>query len=289
MIKEIAQRLEFPVDAIEYFSDCLKCCENTDGISDLFNKAEESFFTSEEHEYKEILQEIADRTEINRYSVDMLFLLLSSKRLHSDFEKNGYSDELFYELMNDLRFKLYECKKVYDVWGTFVLGWFRNGYRLHRFKLGRLQYQSGTCPVDDYKGIVKRGDLIYYIHIPSAGPLDFGDVIKSLRMAYRFYRDKLIDGKLILFCESWLLYEPLFTNYSEKSNIKKFFNLFDIVKNIHDNNNGDFWRVFDVEYSKDVLSTVKADNSLKTAVLNHLKNGGTLGEGIGVLIIDDKF
>ena len=191
--------------------------------------------------------------------------------------------------MNDLRYKLYECKNMYGVWGTFVLQWFRNGYRLNRFKLGRLQYQIGDCPIDSYKGIVKKGDPIYYIHIPSSGPLNYEDVCESLKMAYGFYKDSLIDGKLVLFCESWLLYEPLFKDYNDKSNIKKFFNLFHIVKNIDDPENNDFWRVFNVDYSPQIINTVVADNSLKTTVINHLKNGGTMGEGLGVLIIDKDF
>jgi len=289
MITDIATRLEFPDEAILYFEDCLNTARKYENVMDLFRISQEDFFTGEEHVYQSYLQKISDITGINRYSVDMLFLLISAERLHNDFSKNGYGDGLFYELMYDLCYKLYECKNLYGIWGTFVLQWFRNGYRLNRFKLGRLQYQIGECPVENYKGIVKKGEPIYYIHIPSSGPLEFDDVIKSLRDAYKFYSDKLIDGKLVLFCESWLLYEPIFKDYNENSNIKRFYNLFDIVKNIDDVNNSDFWRVFNIEYSKEAIDKINADNSLKTVVLNHIKNGGTMGEGLGVLIIDEKF
>ena len=79
MIKDIAVKLKFPGEAIEYFSDCLEICLKYDGIMGLFYEAEENFFVGEEHNYKEILQKIADKTQINRYSVDMLFLLIASK------------------------------------------------------------------------------------------------------------------------------------------------------------------------------------------------------------------
>lgn len=289
MITDIALKLGFPQEAIDYLCECLDILTATDGVMDKLTLAEENFFTGEKHDYKDILQEIADKTAVNRYTVDMLFLLLSAKRLHNDFKTHNLSDELFYELMYDLRYKLYECKDLYGVWGTFVLQWFRNGYRLKRFKLGRLQYQIGECPIDDYRGIVKKGDPIYYIHIPSSGPLDYGEVLESLKEAYRFYSDSLKDGKLILFCESWLLYPPLFENYNEKSNIKKFYNLFDIVKIIDDPENNDFWRVFNTAYTPQSLDNVIADNSLKRIVLDHIKGGGSMGEGVGVLIIDKEF
>ena len=289
MINDIALKLEFPDEAVEYLNESLEKLNNTDGISDLLSAAKEAFFSNPDHTYLEILQEIADITDVNRYTVDMLFLLLNTERVHKEYKKRNLSDELFYEAMSDLRFKLYECKYLYGVWGTFVTSWFKNGFLLNRFKLGRLQYQTGTCPIDEYRGIVKKGDPIYYVHIPSSGPLCYEEVVDSLKAAYRFYTDNLKDGKLILFCESWLLYPPLFDNYNEKSNIKKFYNLFDILKVIDDPKNSDFWRVFNVNYSPMALETVSVDNSLKRTVADHLKNGGTMGEGIGVFIIDENF
>lgn len=289
MIKDIALKLDFPQEAVNYLTDCYNMLRSYEGIDELLTSAQDLFFNKPEHTYLEILQHISDITKVNRYTVDMLFLLLNTDRVHNEFKKRKISDELFYELMSDLRFKLCECKNLYGVWGTFVTTWFKNGFLINRFKIGRLQYQTGTCPVDDYKGIVKKGEPIYYIHIPSSGPLDYNDVLKSLRQAYHFYSDSLKDGRLILFCESWLLYPPLFENYNEASNIKKFYNLFDIVKKIDDPKNSDFWRVFNVEYSPSALKNVVADNSLKRNVAYHLKNGGTMGEGIGVLIIDKDF
>jgi len=61
------------------------------------------------------------------------------------------TDELFWDTIADLKFKLIECHDVYGIWGTFVASWYPWFYTMHRFKLGRLQYEavhfSGDTPV----------------------------------------------------------------------------------------------------------------------------------------------
>ena len=108
-------------------------------------------------------------------------------------------------------------------------------------------------------------------------------------MAYRFFPEEHRDGRLIVCCFSWLLFAPLFRNYNEGSNIKKFYNLFENIENWEDESNSNFWHVFGVKYSREAFENAPQDNSLRRAVIEHLKNGGTMGNGAGILFVDESF
>ncbi len=110
-----------------------------------------------------------------------------------------------------------------------------------------------------------------------------------MRLAYRFYENERIDGELCVMCFSWLLYPPILENYKDGTNIKKFYRLFDVVKFDDDAKNKDFWRVFKVRYSPEELDKVETDNSLKRAIAEHLRCGGTMGNGTGIVVVDEDF
>ena len=94
---------------------------------------------------------LSERTGLHRHVVDFLFLALASERLRENYRAAGLTDELFWDTIADLKFKLIECHDVYGIWGTFVASWYPWFYTMHRFKLGRLQYEavhfSGDAPV----------------------------------------------------------------------------------------------------------------------------------------------
>lgn len=93
---------------------------------------------------------LSERTGLHRHVVDFLFLALASERLRENYRAAGLTDELFWDTIADLKFKLIECHDVYGIWGTFVASWYPWFYTMHRFKLGRLQYEavhfSGDTP-----------------------------------------------------------------------------------------------------------------------------------------------
>ena len=286
MIETIARKLNFPTEAINILSlDERKMLER---CADKLGKAEKSMFVPEDFEFMTLLSEIAEESGVNRYECDMVFLLRSTAPLYDKYVEKGYSDELFYHTLSDLRVKLFECKEVNGVWGMEPTSWFKKYYMLERFRLGRLQYDKKPFPIEQYKDI-KSGDTIISCHIPSDGPLLVDEVKESLRMAYRFFPEEHKDGKLIVCCFSWLLYAPLLADYDENTNIKRFYNLFEIMTGWEDEQNCNFWHVFGVRYSPDALENAPEDNSLRRAVIRHLKNGGTMGNGAGILFVDENY
>ena len=286
MIREIAEKLLFPREAIEAL--CI-CEEKMQGSADDIKRAMKSLYTRGDNEYLDILERIAADSGVNRYESDMVFLLLATVELADIYREAGYSDELYYETMADLRYKMYECKEVYGVWGSFVTFWFKDFFLLNIFKLGRMEYERRTYPFEDCEGVVKNGQMILSCHIPSSGPMLVEDIKDSLRLAYKFYKDDIKDGKLTVACFSWLLYPPLFADYKEGTNIKDFYNLFNIIDYKDNEKNGDFWRVFGVKYSPEALDSVVVDNSLKRKVYDHLRSGGNMGYGIGIITVDENY
>ena len=135
---------------------------------------------------------LSERTGLHRHVVDFLFLALASERLRENYRAAGLTDELFWDTIADLKFKLIECHDVYGIWGTFVASWYPWFYTMHRFKLGRLQYEavhfSGDAPVTVGGYTVKPGDTVYNMHIPSCGSLNRAARIESYKKAYEFYK-----------------------------------------------------------------------------------------------------
>jgi hypothetical protein len=142
MIRQLTEKLQFPLEASEHLDKCLDKILKTDGAMHFIGLAMDSFFCPENDEYIEHLQKVSDLSEIHRYSVDMVFILLCARPLCYIYRKKGLGEELFIETMMDAKYKLMECKAVHDIWGTFVITWYKGFFTLDRFKLGRLQYDK---------------------------------------------------------------------------------------------------------------------------------------------------
>ena len=286
MIRKIAERLLFPEEAI--LALCA-CEEKMQGSAEDIKRAIDGLYTQNDNGYLDILEKIAQDTGVNRYESDMVVLLLAAIPLQDKYREAGYSDSLFDETMADLRYKLYECKTVYGVWGSFVTFWFKEFYLLERFKLGRMQYERKPFPIDGHEDLIKKDEIFINCHIPSSGPMLVEDIKESLRLAYEFYKDDQKDGKLTVACFSWLLYPPIFADFKEGSNIRNFYDLFDIIESKDNERNPDFWRVFGVKYTPDALDSVTVDNSLKRKIYDHIKSGGNMGYGIGIIAVDENY
>ena len=291
VITETARKFEFPAEAAEYLGECFDKMVATEGVISLRYDIQDRFFLDEDETWFDMLQTVADQSGVNRYSVDMIFMLLAAKPLRYLYQQEGLSEQMYLDSMNDLRCKLFECKKMYDVWGTFVTRWFRGFYQLKRYTFGRLEYDVATS-TEEYKDVLKPGDLMLSCHIPSSGPLLEDAVKDSLRQAYRFFRDKNMlpsNGKLVVRCMSWLLYPPILEQMDDRSNMKKFYRLFDIVDQGPHEQNHDFWRVFYVPYSEEALNTVPTNTSLEKIIVNRLKSGEKMGGGKGFIVVDENY
>lgn len=288
MIRRIMTELEFPTEAIEYLTKKnaeLSACES---VKDELHEAYDRLFDYKDGDYMPVLGTVAQKSGIRVETVTMLFMLNAAGIARYVYRARGIADDLWLENMRDLRYKLLEYEKYAGDWGTNVGPWFKKFYNLRRFKLGRLQFQLEGSNVD-YKDTVKVGDPVIYCHIPSSGPLDTEEVRASFRKARVWFAPELGDGAVPIFCDSWLLYPPMYERLPEKSNIRKFAELFDVFEARDDPENRDFWRVFYRDYSPEVLDEIEPRTSLERAVIELIKEGGTVGTGHGAVIVDENF
>ena len=254
----------------------------------MLSEAGKDFCEGEGSAYASILEAVAQEAKLPRYSVDMVFLLMEAPALLERYGRMGISEEIYWDSLADLRYKLAECKGAFGLWGTFVLSWYRGFYRCTRFALGRMQYERAEFPYEEYGGVLKQGDTVYKCHIPSSGPLDGNAVIGSLKRAHAFFEKELKDGLLPVFCSSWLLYPPHAPCFREGSNLRRFYEMFTVLEQIEKPENPDFWRVFNMHYDPATLADAPADTFLRAGLKEFLLAGNCMGNGRGVLLFDGE-
>jgi len=285
--------LEFPEEAK---ADLLKARE--DFVKTDYYKEFEAFFKEYEADYKNYnnhenrmrLEKIAEEVGIPEEKLYMIYFIGLSQHLMKLYEEQGLPMEIYWDSMSDLKVKLFECKNVYDIWGTFVGGWFYGFFRLDRFKIGRLEYEVVGCEIEEYKkhGIeLRKDDKVINIHIPSGEPFTFDIRLDSYKRAYEFYK-QYRKGDLIAFvCSSWLLYPENKDFYPEKSNIIDFTDDFEIFASGEQDEFHDSWRVFG-KPNETPIDQLPEDTSLRRAYKKRLIEKGSFGFGKGIIIFDGE-
>ena len=285
-ISNICERIEFPNEAIATLEKVYATTMQT------FEKEIQTLssqWLDPEADWKQCLADlsvIAEKTGVSINVLQLVFFLYSAIPLRKEYEKRNLPEELYWETLQDLRYKMIECYNLYGEWGIFVPIWYRCFYICERFSLGRLQYEKIPFPLDNYNNIVKKDDIVLACHIPSSGALLENDVIESLKSAYNFYKSYTVDGILTIVCHSWLLYEPFEEVFTDSPNVQKFRKLFNIIGNEKDETNRDFWRIFNKNFSKETLLEVSPKTKLQNRLHKYLLEGNCMGCGLGIIRFD---
>ncbi len=232
-----------------------------------------------------LADEVADRLDMHRYTAELLIFICLSKHLKELYRQQGIDLKIFHNTMLDLKYKLEECKIVKGVIGSFVAFWFDRFFKLERFALGRLQFE-----VDEFgRHYEKNGHTltpetkVINVHIPRTGThLTDESCNEALTMASEFFED--IAGQNAPFvCHSWMLYPANKQILPDSTNVYRFMSRFDIIVSTDCPDHEDLWRIFDTD-EKDP-DRLPADTTMRRAYIDHLKQGGVLGQGFGVLFI----
>lgn len=239
------------------------------------------------------MNHLTEVSGLHRHVIDFLFMMSASEQMREDYRTAGLSDELFWDTIADLKYKLIECHNVYGIWGMFVAFWHSWFFQLRRFKLGRMQYESyiysGDEPVTIGDYTVNPGDTVYNLHIPSCGPFPKDVRIDSYKKAYEFYKHELGGKPMIFMCESWLLYPKNREILPAHLNMVDFLNDFKIVRVEETEEFGDKWRVFGADFEKP-NEELPENTTMQRCFKKWLLAGNKTGEGIGVFVYDgEKF
>ncbi|MBQ5869778.1 MAG: DUF5596 domain-containing protein, partial [Lachnospiraceae bacterium] len=138
-ITEALEIAGFPEDAKAYFEEIYLTIEANEELHRHLLASEACYY--ENGDYATEIKQLAEKSGLHLYTVEMLHLLYCVDRLKDIYQARGYSEELLKDSMADLRYKLEECKAVHGTWGTFVFWWFKRFYECKTFKLGRLEFE----------------------------------------------------------------------------------------------------------------------------------------------------
>jgi len=252
-----------------------------------------AMFMVDKADYKETLEKLHNHigNAVHTYTLDLIFVLHCSEFLRLEYLKNNINEELFYNAMNDITYKLRECLSVKKVFGhSNVANWYYGFFVLKRFALGRLQYDVTTfvwdkVNIDGFE--IEPQDNVLGCHIPSGSPLLQKDCIESYKMAYKLFPQCVKNGVLVIRCASWLLYPEYLPVFGENSNTGLFARNFNVFDRVEDPEFKNCWRVFGIDYTDDI-SKYPLDTTMRRNFAEYIKNGGSHGVGKGVILFDGE-
>lgn len=232
------------------------------------------------------LQQLASIAGLDRQVAFAAVLISAIPLLKQAYLDKGLSEALMWDTLVDVKCKLYENHDLTGIWGTGAVGWYIRLYGLKIIKLGRLEFEPIGYKWDTpYRGIQK-GDPVMNMHIPSTGPMKIEDVLDSFKQAYKFYG---YSSPMPVAAASWLLYPPICDEvFKDGSNLKNFYDLFDVVEQYEDPENHNFWRIFNMDYEEGILDKVPTDNSLRRGLYEFMKPGRNMGIGRCMLLFDGE-
>lgn len=270
-------------------------------ILDLFEKVKDEpeiiayeSFIRDDGNFDELLKNIdeyAEKHNINNFTLRLVVLVSCLDIMKENHDKANLS-EMFWENIKDFGYK---AKESFDVRGVYGIGngvgrWYRMFYNAERFTLGRLQFERDGFRLEKpytFGDItINKGDMIYNMHIPSSGKLLKEDVLASFKEAYKRF-DK-IDGKVFISLYSWFLYPDFKGNvFKEGTNLYEFVDMFEIIGHVDWERFLDGWRVFPNYNEAKSFDELPQDTSLQRAFVEYLKNGGKVGSGFGMMVLDE--
>ncbi len=295
-INNFMQRLNFPAQAIESFTAVELRLDSNAAFAEKFDKIVYDYMYPQAHnigEYLEKVEEVATEFGENVYTLNMVFLLGNTEELLRRYKERGIPEDIYWDTMADLRFKLLECMECKGVPGSFVAGWFNGFFELTRFAYGRFQYEMTEFGRDESfttkSGItIKKGDPLVNFHIPSSGISLTDDVrLDSYKRAFEHYKDRFGGGPVLFVCGSWLLFPKHREFLPSNSNILRFMDDFELISWAEKDGFSNDWRVFG-RYSDLPYAELPEDTSLRKAYKHWLCSGKKTGDGYGVIVFDGE-
>ncbi len=223
-------------------------------------------------------------------SVMLAVCLLLGADAHELYMERGISEEIYWDSMRDITVWTKTCMKMRGHVGLYEYGWILNFLtasivRLHRLEFHIISFMDKKTWSKN--GItVNGGEPVINIHIPEDGPLYHEDVMESYRRAYHYFG---CTGIQAFVCNSWLLYPGNYEFLTERSNIRKFMNDFDIITRHDSKYCGDLWRVFGPCQPFDNTAKFPCDTELQRNMIRYLnEHDYTTGSGYGIFLFDGE-
>lgn len=286
------ERYAFPQDAKETFSSAYDIIFKKSDTAEAFADILEEYNENINCDYQNMIEnatKIGEKTGIHSYTISLLLFILLSKKLRENYIERGISEEIFYNSVNDLYYKLIECRLVYGINGTFVAKWFPGFFNMTRFALGRLQFEIIKTTIEVTIGGTNFpiGSKAINVHIPRTGTkLSHEDVLNSYKLAAEMFADEFGKQPILFCCYSWVLDPWLLTALNSESNIVKFSKDYSTVKIVDCSKEYIIKVIFNQIYT-DVVPDLPKDTSLHKAYANRIENDEDLNVALGMFVYKD--
>lgn len=279
----------FDEESAESLCSDMKKIYSCVGAKSLFDECLVLYEQDIHTDFKLLLQKAREAGElvgVHAYVAEMLMCICLSKKLRRLYAEKGISDEIWFDSMSDIKWKLWECKAVKGIYGTFVGTWFCGWFYMTRFALGRLQFEITSFRGEYEKNgrVLHEGDKVINVHIPrTLTPLDKNSRDDAYARAREFFADEFKETSMAFVCSSWLLYPPVQPVLPVNSNIRAFAADYDVIqeKTYEIGTYPDMWRLFDMDYTGKI-EDYPEDSSLRRAYKKFLLDGNGSGSGYGV-------
>jgi len=233
-----------------------------------------------------LIRELADNMHEEPDIVMLAVSILLGIDAHDLYMERNISEEIYWASMRDIAIWEKTCERMRGHVGLYEYCWIINFLKADIVRLHRLEFHIITYNEKNDWNSVKPGDKVINTHIPEDGPLYYDDVIESYRRAYRYFN---CSGKQAFVCESWLLYPGNYEFLSEKSNIRRFMDDFDITRKHDTKCSSDLWRVFGPCESFADPSKLPDDTELQRNMKKYLEEHDcTTGGGFGIFYFDGE-
>lgn len=285
LAKDIFEKIGFTAEMIEAYNKYRAV------LGDEWDRFAREYMR-EGRDFNESRGEAREKSELMGACANMVYILECTGYAYENFMEKGISEDIFYNTMCDITYKVRECKKLHGVYGIFVPEWFKGFLEARRFGLGRLQYdlfehREGPITVGGFT--FDTGAKTLAIHIPSSGPLLQEDVIESLKMAYEFFPDRIYDGVLFCECFSWLFFPPFLEIFKECSpNTYNFSRNFYFYSEYESEKFDNCWRVFNVEIDKCAIDDLPEDTRMQRGIKKYMQTNNRFGGSRGALLFDGQ-
>lgn len=290
-VKEICARYEYPEGTFNALERAyISITQDTGSSATFFGWIDtyEKDGMTDSDKWKAMLSETAEAAKKcgeSEYTVHLLLLILMSPHMHELYRRAGISDEVFYDSLCDLKWKLLECIRMHGIVGTFVAYWLIKFYQMNIFALGRFQFEIKTfdkefsvCGVD-----LKPDTTVIGVHIPSSGRLIREEYLASYAKAEKFFSHLFPDGKTVFTCASWLLFPEHKVMLPETSGIRIFAEDYSLVEAYYSKPLTRPWPVF-YENKSSPADELPTNTSLERAYVERYKKGLPSGSALGVII-----
>ncbi|MBO5070399.1 MAG: hypothetical protein J6C37_08565 [Roseburia sp.] len=287
------KEFSYPEEACELLEQTYDRIYSDESLKDEFEELLKCYENQIDCDFSKLLEQmtaISSKADIHVYTGNMLLLICLSKTLKQYYLTAGVDEQIWFTSMCDLKYKLMECKCVYDIWGTFVPAWFGWFYSMRRFAFGKLQFEVIPFRRNyEKEGVVLTPDSrVINVHIPRTGTrLDRAGLMESYRAAAEFYKNRpaseFAGQPLAFVCHSWLLFPRNKEILSPQSNLRSFISDYDIIEQGVYDDYAEVWRLFDVNYNGDV-EQLPQDTSFRRAYANWIRKGEKTGWGFGVFV-----